>query len=507
VRPLPAFAALVLGALAVASAAAPAGARDATDDLLLRYRSVQGRRDDAGYAEQRAALEALADLDTDDARKTLRGLLPDARADRRGHAILLEAIVKRGGPEEMDLALREVDRAGDPALQGALARVLGRALRPEARAHLRSVVLLRSPPPVQVQAARALASMDDPDAADALLALAGATEDPVVRAEAIVGIGDLADPRAAPILSAFARADDARVREAALRTLGRLGTERSLPALVLALEDPSPRVVEAAADGLAALETDAAFGPLIDRLAKAGADDLRLVDSLTRALGRLSGLALGDDADLWRAWWEQASQKPRPERERRAPTTVAGPRYFGFPVRSSRVVFVLDVSRSMGWNGRLERAQDELRRAISHLPARTRFDIVTFSDVSEGWRDKLVAATPETVRKALAFVDRQKPISGTNIFDALRRAFAVEEADTIFFLSDGSPSTGALVDPDAILAEVREWNRWRRVRIHAIALVQGEPPSEFAATERREPAVAFLRRLAADHEGDFRSFE
>jgi hypothetical protein len=275
-----------------------------------------------------------------------------------------------------------------------------------------------------------------------------------------------------------------------------------------ALDDAAPRVVVAAADALATLETDAAVSPLVERLARAGQDDLRLVESLVRALARISGLALGDDAELWRAWWDQASKKPRAEREKRdGPTTVAGPRYYGFPVRSSRVVFVLDVSRSMGWNGRLETAQTELKQVLTHLPTRTRFEIVTFSDVAEGWGDKLIAAIPENVRKAARFVDRQKPLMGTNVYDALRRAFAVEDADTLFFLSDGSPSVGEVVDPDAILAAVQEWNRWRRMRIHTIALVRGEPPSDFAAMERREPAIEFLRRLAAENDGDARVVE
>ena len=51
------------------------------------------------------------------------------------------------------------------------------------------------------------------------------------------------------------------------------------------------------------------------------------------------------------------------------------------------------------------------------------------------------------------------------------------EVDTIYFLSDGIPSVGALVDTDDILKAIREWNRFRRVTIHTLAI--GEFQKDF----------------------------
>jgi Mg-chelatase subunit ChlD len=149
-------------------------------------------------------------------------------------------------------------------------------------------------------------------------------------------------------------------------------------------------------------------------------------------------------------------------------------------------VFVLDVSRSMGWNGRLETAQTELKQVLAHLPVTTKFNLVTYSDTAAAWNDALVPATVENVRRAARFVDRLRPVNATNIWDGLRVAMADEAVDTVFFLSDGSPTAGD-VDPDAILAELEAMNRWRRVRFHTIALTAARRPrcSRAARTRRR----------------------
>jgi hypothetical protein len=278
-------------------------------------------------------------------------------------------------------------------------------------------------------------------------------------------------------------------------------------------------VVESAARSLGLLGSPAAVPALIDRLAiavkpepagassaaaDARASDLRLADTIEKALERLTGVALGDDPDLWRAWWKENKDKPPADTSRpNAPTTVSGPRYYGFGVRSSRVMFVLDVSGSMGWNERLETARKELVQVLEHLPARTRFGIVTFSDEARVWTEKLVYATPENVRKSVRQVERLEPIKGTNSFEALRLAFQDEDVDTIFFLSDGSPTVGRVTDPDAILADVREFNRFRRVRVNTIALIMGDPPPQWVAGENRVAMISFMKRLAEQNDGKY----
>jgi len=153
----------VLGLLAGGARAARA---DDVDDLVRRWRATGGRHDDLAYASERAALEALADLDTEAARKALAELVREtgsgpAGQDVRRMLVVLAAFVRRGGPAEMDEAIRAAERAREPYAVAALARVLAGALRADAREHLRSTVLLRGPPVVRAQAARALGAMGD----------------------------------------------------------------------------------------------------------------------------------------------------------------------------------------------------------------------------------------------------------------------------------------------------------------------------------------------------------
>ena len=513
---------LPAGLVAVLTLLAAAGTArgDAVADLLARYHAVEGRRDDAAYEVQREALDQLADLGTDSAKRHLRALLADAaHSDRRRAALILSALVRQGGAAEVDEAIDATEGARDAAILAALPRILSSARRADAIAYIRGPALSKSAPAVKAQIARALGGMGDREAVVPLLAVLR-DDDPRVRSEALLALGELKDEAALPQMAVFMKAADPRIREVAARALGMLGGPRAVPHLVAALGDADSRVVESAADALSVLASPGAVTPLIDRLAlatgkpaagkelpakDAKGPDLRLVDALKRALERVTGMALGDDPDLWRAWWAEAKDRPAPPGGRpAAPTTVEGPRYYGFAVRSSRVMFVIDVSRSMGWNGRLETAQKELQQVVERLPSRSRFNIVTFSDVANAWNEKLVPATPENVKKAVRFIERLEPVNATNAYDGIRTAFRDEDVDTIFLLSDGSPTAGAVLEPDAILAEVREMNRWRRVRIHTVALLKGDPPADAGLLEDPASAESFMRRLAAENDGQFR---
>ena len=63
------------------------------------------------------------------------------------------------------------------------------------------------------------------------------------------------------------------------------------------------------------------------------------------------------------------------------------------------------------------------------------------------------------------------------------------EVDTIFFLSDGRPSTGKFIDTDDILRDVAEANSLRKIVIHTLAIGEFEKD--------------FMKRLAAQNGGVF----
>jgi HEAT repeat protein len=508
VRRLVAPLALLLGLLPSVFGAAPWSRADGPDPLvplLAAYEGLAGRRDDQAYAAQTVIVERMADLATADARAALKKLLEThGPSDRRTAVILLSGLVRRGGPVDLDAAVTWVERRRDAHLLGQLSRVASAAQEPATRTHLYDEALPRAVPAVKAQLARAVGALGEAAGVGPLLALLSEPH-VVVKVEALGALGLLGDGRALPALVAALKEEDWRLREAGARALGMLGATAALSEIVQRLADPVPLVVESAATALSLLGAAPAVDPLIERLAATEQSDLRVADTLARALERLTGKALGTDASAWRAWWAVRRDKPFvKEAEPPGGGTVPTLRYHGFPVRSSKVVFVLDISRSMGWNGRLETAQKELTEVLEHLPRTTRFNLIVFSDRAWPWEGSLVPASLANVRRAAAYVGRQRPISGTAAYEALEAAFADQDVDTIFFLSDGHPSGGTVVDPELILADVAEWNRFRRVRIHAVALLAGEPPAAFAGTEDADRATSFMRRLAAENSGDFK---
>ena len=61
-----------------------------------------------------------------------------------------------------------------------------------------------------------------------------------------------------------------------------------------------------------------------------------------------------------------------------------------------------------------------------------------------------------------------------------------------------------MTDPELILADVRTWNRFRRVKVHAVALLKGEPPLAWQGVENAKRAEDFMRRLADENDGRFK---
>ncbi len=484
-------------------------ASEALPDLVRDYESLIGERTEEGYGRQQEVLQQIADLRTKEARETLRDLLRKyGRADRRRASLILEAMVRNGSGRELDRAIRWVERESrDPLLLELLHRVLAGAQDPAARTWLRTTGLMKATPRVKAQIVRALAEQGD---SANVLPLIKLLREPslLVQIETLEALGRLQATNAITFIEMFAREDDAHLRDAAARALGRIGNKRGVACLRKLLQDPVPRVIESAAKALGQIGEPDPIPDLIRCLERYKQSDLRLADAFVRALEMISGKQIGDDHELWHSWWLTVKDKPfvraapKPGRK-----TVTGLRYYDLPIRSSRLVFVLDASRSMSWNERLVAAKEEITKVLERLPKTTRFNVIVYSDNAWAWRPGLAAATKGNItgkNGAMRFIRNQRPVNGTNTYDALAAAFRDPDADTVFFLTDGHPSVGAVTDPDLILLQVRDWNRYRRVRIHAIALMRGDPPRAFAGTENRDRALEFMKRLAEQNDGLFK---
>jgi len=210
----------------------------------------------------------------------------------------------------------------------------------------------------------------------------------------------------------------------------------------------------------------------------------------------------------WHRWWQvnyrdfvyPTDRLPAAEQHRGA--QGAPLYYYNIPIHASRVVFVLDTSRSMGATGtvsRLEAAKRELAATIEKLPDDTLFTVIAFNSEVTRWQDRLRTASPGNKALAAAFVRAQRPNGKTATYDAIHAALGIDpNLEAIFFLSDGAPSDGSIVSPQTVLTTIRQENRTRRLKIHTLGAFGGQ---QAAGLED------FMRQLAEQNDGQFRRLD
>ncbi|MDA0934265.1 MAG: HEAT repeat domain-containing protein [Planctomycetota bacterium] len=466
-------------------------------DELSPFIEAAAKRPSAASTEALLHL-ASTGMDGRPVRPELSAAQVRARAERSLGALdeveVLDGLIAAASTSQPDVGIRV-----------AAVRALGRANRPVIRvfveAHLGDRQRL-----VRLAAAEALALRAHPGSLDDLAARLDAEDDALVlhaiartTHHVLKQAGGRADPGAAlrattAAIQAIGRTDDWRTDLALVEMLGEVRTARSIPTLI----------------------------DVLDRCRRA--NDRRsqaLRDRTAEVLCSLTGTRLApDDVAGWRRFWDEHgsgfSVAPRVERREDAGATSAG--FFGIAIRGSHVAFLIDVSGSMKATlaplptsertsardasgepaSRLDWAKHELEGAVRELPGDARFVVIPFSGRAARWNDRFVPATPQ-VRAALhAMLGGLGAQGGTNVWGALDAALNLSDArfgevvddgpDEIFVLSDGQPSAGEVQAPAAILAAIREANRYRRVRIHTVALGGGS---------------AFLEQLARDHGGTY----
>lgn len=337
------------------------------------------------------------------------------------------------------------------------------------------------------------------------------------------------------------------VRSAALDGLARLKSQRVIDAAIAALADETWQVRASAAGALKAVRHKRSIEPLIARMES---EQGRLVIDYGAALEAITGKRFDQRVELWRRFWNEygaAFEIPtdaelakmlaaRAEANAQYAPRPGAVTYHGVDTPSRSIVFIIDVSGSMedlvvekerfqdgGYASfaRIEIVKTELARTVEGIEPYVNFNILAFATEVKSWKPRLVAANVLNKKSALDWIARLEAIGGTskeelsrvglvgsanleagktNTYGALMQGLGVAgrgspdegyqvEVDTIFFLSDGRPTVGDLVDPDDILREVTRANELRKVVIHTIAL--GDFHKEF------------MRRLAVQNGGVF----
>jgi hypothetical protein len=359
----------------------------------------------------------------------------------------------------------------------------------------------------------------------------------------------------AAIAKAMNAAPEWYLRACCAEALGRIDAPEALAALLVrAKVETEPGVRIAIADALAGRvkgndDVRAALLPWLDsgpwgvKLAAAQAltrsGDPRLVPALIKVLQTTSGrmkyeineclkkLTRADrhgDYAAWTAWWEKNDNEvlagtyvpPAAEMAERqmAPVTM----FYGIPVHSTKIVFIIDTSLSMKepatWKPEItekdekldgDRAIDiaryELRRIIKGLPDGAYYDIIGMYGRLALLSEKWIVSGSATREKSVKFVQALEIKTGTDVHGAFMRALDFsggnwntppreDSVDSVFILTDGVPSVG-LMDRSQVADRVLDAARFKRIAFTTIAI------------EGTKDSQDLLRKIATGSGGAF----
>jgi len=358
------------------------------------------------------------------------------------------------------------------------------------------------------------------DRAMKFLREAASDASPEVVVTAMDALGEREEAEAGELLLGALRDTRWQVRAAAAAGLGRYGRSSVVPALIAALDSSEGRTV----------------------------------DDVLEALKSLTGKTFPPVSARWNGWWSGVRDSFRGPRDPKpagggaaagagpegadgaGPGEPASPEggesvsFYGIETRSERMLFILDFSGSMLFEGSLvekERRKidvlySELRKTLTGLKDGAKFNIIGFAADVRQWKKGAVDRSQKTAREAMDWVEKEKVLGSTNIYDSLERAFQLigvgagkdknyePSYDTIFFMTDGTPTSGKVTDTDLILGDVRRWNEGRKVKIHVIGMggkakAPGGPgggPGPARGQRGNDLDEKFLKQLAADHGGE-----
>jgi Ca-activated chloride channel family protein len=134
---------------------------------------------------------------------------------------------------------------------------------------------------------------------------------------------------------------------------------------------------------------------------------------------------------------------------------LAAPRYGAEKAKviPKNIILVLDSSGSMRGN-KIRQVKAAARFIVEHLGRDDAFSLIDFDDSITAFSETLVPADREHVDKALKFIEAIADSGGTNINDALAKAFALmrpgERPNYVLFLTDGQPTVGITETPEIL---------------------------------------------------------
>ncbi len=501
---------LALGLVALlatlAVLAAPAPAQDAQDDATVREFKMFYDKDKSDQ-ERYEAVRELEGIDSLGAAKALIIALEDDAFSVREAAVTVLAThtkpetvawLTENVLENRKLAKNEVLVAGVLEGMGGIG-ASGTASEGVYTALMEAVDDKRLP--VQLAAVAGLGRLGDARAAPKLSEVSTSTDGATALAavDALVEIGD-GEAATEAVVGAL-RHDDFRVRARAIAAVWDLKLKAGIRGLIERMAEEEGR-----------LRGDA-------------------FDTLKRITRRQISDKPEDWFAWWdrnESRWELPDFEAIAAAEKKAAIegtqySAGGKQFLGVETKSEKITFVIDVSDSMNIpfgdperlkalgreyssTQRLAIVKEELIATIDSLPDSTRFNIMAYATDIDLWKKKLAKASVLNKNNAKTWVSKLEPKGGTgsgfrartglsdlsanegqtNTHLALLSALGEEvgerrkgpqvfetdaerePVDTIFFLTDGEPTVGEIVDMVRIRSEVRRVNQYKGVQIHVI---------------------------------------
>jgi hypothetical protein len=366
------------------------------------------------------------------------------------------------------------------------------------------------------------------------------------RAGVAEALGEMSSPEIAPALAEAIRKDgEPQVRVAAMDAAreAKASTPEVLGALVEALKHEYWQVKSTAALTLKALGAKDAIEPLIEALGK---NEGRLRQDFNDALVALTGVNKNADPNAWKSWWEGSREAVKAGTFKPVPSDAAGDKpaggttFYGIPVTSKNVIFILDRSGSMmepsewkipndvatGGSGKdpaadikktgdrkIDVARWQLKRTLAMMPDGIEFNLIFYSHEWTILSEKMLKLSAGTRKQAYEFIDRLDPFGPTNIYDPLEKGLAYSSAgamaeklarsgiDTIYFLTDGMPNSGQVPNAPDILVKIKEVNKTKKVKIHTIGVFSSDKTANPLQPGEAQQGGAFLKQLAEENGG------
>lgn len=353
-----------------------------------------------------------------------------------------------------------------------------------------TAVQARNPKTPAGAAARAwaLAAMDHPLDAQALanIATAAANIPPGIQETGpALSDGSLTDHPLCYVLKAMALGKDEktrnfvhrqlthadlRVQQDAVATLRALGAAGSSAAFIAALDQaPWPTFITLT-EALQEAPTADAIVPLIKKLQS---ENGRMRLHIVYTLSVIAGENHGDTAEDWITWYRDAGKTFQVDplqstaylaahriHETRVPSVGS---FYGLPIFSTAFTFVVDSSGSMKGE-RIKSLQENLTGTISILKSHVLYNIVDFgADITRLSEKGLLNNEKQTLR----YLENIKLTGATRSFEALETG-ALDDIDTLYFLSDGAPARSQIQAWSKMAHAWRVLYRYRPLALYMI---------------------------------------